>query len=257
VKFLALVAKHLRHTWVRAGSTVAAVGLCVFLFCGLQSVLAEVDSYVRTRSPRRLITSNLLSGGLPLAHGPRIQRVPGVRRVAAGLIFAGFLRAKKEGRAEPGSAQVPTGRAMRRDARPPGAPCGPRARRGATAYAARSRRARRGKQRLGRTPRAVARPIREPRRATRRRRRRGTQVPSTPPRTPLRLLRASISRGFAEGGHQNMVSPPRDSVSGRAGLSSERPQRDSPPARIVQRRPTYSSRMNLRGLSATPLTRTS
>jgi putative ABC transport system permease protein len=103
VELLALVPKHLRRTWLRTGSTVAAVGLCVFLFCTLQSVLAEVDSYVRTRSPRRLITGNLLSGGLPLAHGPQIERVPGVRRVAAGLIFAGFLRAKREGLAEPGS----------------------------------------------------------------------------------------------------------------------------------------------------------
>jgi putative ABC transport system permease protein len=98
MKYLVLVAKHLRQTWVRTASTAAAVGLCVFLFCSLRSVLAEVDSYVETRSPRRLITSSLMGGGLPLAHGPRIQRVPGVRRVAAGLLFAGFLRAKREER---------------------------------------------------------------------------------------------------------------------------------------------------------------
>lgn len=103
MKFLALVAKHLRRTWIRTGSTVAAVALCVFLFCTLQSVLAEVDSYVQTRSPRRLIVSNLLSGGLPLAHEAQIGRVPGVRRVAAGLVFAGFLRAKRETRTEPDS----------------------------------------------------------------------------------------------------------------------------------------------------------
>jgi putative ABC transport system permease protein len=104
VKFLPFVFKHLRRTWVRTASTVAAMAVCVFLLCALRSVLAEVDSYVQTRSPRRLISSNLLSGGLPLAYAERIQRVPGVRRVAAGFMFFGFLRVKTEGKVDGGSA---------------------------------------------------------------------------------------------------------------------------------------------------------
>jgi putative ABC transport system permease protein len=104
VKFLPFVLKHLRRTWVRTGSTVAALALCVFLLCGLQSLLAEIDTAVETRSPRRLVTSNLMgAAGLPLAYGERIRAVPGVRRVAAGFMFFGFLRAKKEGTAQPGS----------------------------------------------------------------------------------------------------------------------------------------------------------
>jgi putative ABC transport system permease protein len=106
VKFLPFVLKHLARTWIRTASTVAAMALCVFLICALQSVLAEVDSYVQTRSPRRLITSNLLSGGLPLAYAEQIRRVPGVRRVAAGFMFFGFLRVKTEGKAGPAAGSA-------------------------------------------------------------------------------------------------------------------------------------------------------
>jgi putative ABC transport system permease protein len=108
VKFLPYVLKHLRRTWIRTGSTVAAMGLCVFLFCGLQSVLAEIDSYVDTRSPRRLVVSNLLSGGLPLTHAERIRAVVGVRGVAAGMMFFGFPKGRKEGKAETGSGAEAT-----------------------------------------------------------------------------------------------------------------------------------------------------
>lgn len=103
MKFLRFVLLHLRRTWIRTGSTLVALGLCVFLVCALRSVLAEVDSYVETRSPRRLIVSNLISGGLPVAHGERIARVDGVRRVAAGFMFVGFLQKKTEGKADPGA----------------------------------------------------------------------------------------------------------------------------------------------------------
>jgi putative ABC transport system permease protein len=108
VKFLAFVLKHLRRNWVRTGSTVVAMALCVFLLSCLQSVLAEIDVAVETRSPRRLVTSNVMSGGLPLAYGERIRSVPGVRRTAGGMMFFGFLRAKKEGKAEPGSGSDAT-----------------------------------------------------------------------------------------------------------------------------------------------------
>jgi putative ABC transport system permease protein len=99
VKFLTIIFKHLRHTWVRTGSTLVAMALCVFLFCLLQSVLAEVDAVVRSRSPRRLITENALSPGLPLAYGDRIRAVPGVKLVGAGIMFGGFLRTRRAGTA--------------------------------------------------------------------------------------------------------------------------------------------------------------
>ena len=42
MKFLPYLLKHLRRNWVRTTSTVLAMGLCIFLFCTLQSVLAEI-----------------------------------------------------------------------------------------------------------------------------------------------------------------------------------------------------------------------
>jgi len=106
MKFLPLVLKHLRATWVRTASTVVAMALCVFLFCTLQSVLAHFDRFIEGRSPRRLITRNGVSvvGAVPLAYASRIQALPGVRRVAATLMFGGVLPARKEGKPDPGSS---------------------------------------------------------------------------------------------------------------------------------------------------------
>ena len=104
MRFLPFVVKHLRATWVRTASTVVAMALSVFLFCTLQSVLAHFDGFVASRSPKRLVTRNAVSiiSAIPLAHGHRIQGVPGVRRVAATVGFGGVLPARKEGKADPG-----------------------------------------------------------------------------------------------------------------------------------------------------------
>ena len=40
MKYLPYVFKHLKRNWVRSGSTVAAIAVCIFLFCTLQTVLA-------------------------------------------------------------------------------------------------------------------------------------------------------------------------------------------------------------------------
>ena len=81
MKFLPFVFKHLRATWVRTTSTVVSMGLCVFLFCLLQSVLVHFDRFIDNRSPRRLITRDAVSimEVIPLTHGPRIQAIPGVK----------------------------------------------------------------------------------------------------------------------------------------------------------------------------------
>ena len=102
MKFLPFVFKHLRATWVRTTSTVVSMGLCVFLFCLLQSVLVHFDRFIDNRSPRRLITRDAVSimEVIPLTHGPRIQAIPGVKRVAATMLFGGVLPAPKEGRAD-------------------------------------------------------------------------------------------------------------------------------------------------------------
>ena len=105
MKFLPFIFRHLSRRWIRTGSTVVAMALCVFLFCTLQSVLAQLDRLIEGRSPRRLVARNGISVifGLPLFYAERIQAVPGVKRVAATTLFGGLLMAKKEGKAEEGS----------------------------------------------------------------------------------------------------------------------------------------------------------
>src|SRR5215468_6883419 len=100
MRFLPLVLKHLRATWVRSASTVVAMSLCVFLFCSLESFLAHFGRFIAGRSPRRLVTRNAASlvGTVPLPAGERIRTVPGVKRVAATFMFSGVLPARKEGR---------------------------------------------------------------------------------------------------------------------------------------------------------------
>jgi putative ABC transport system permease protein len=105
VRFLPFIVKHLRRTWIRTGSTVAAMGLCVLLFCTLQSALARFNRVVDTRSPRRLVTRHAVSVVflLPVSYGQQIQRVPGVRRVAVVSLFGGLLPARKESKTDDGA----------------------------------------------------------------------------------------------------------------------------------------------------------
>lgn len=109
MKFLPFIFKHLRRNWIRTGSTVVAMSVCVFLLCTLRSVLTEVDSMLAASSANRLVTRHAVSlnFNLPVAHEPRILAVPGVKRVAKTNWFGGSLPAKKEtdatGAATPGA----------------------------------------------------------------------------------------------------------------------------------------------------------
>jgi putative ABC transport system permease protein len=102
MKYLPFVLKHLKKNWVRTTSTVIAMAICIFLFCTLQSVLAEVNNLLNSSSANRLVTRHAVSlvFNLPLAYGPRIQAVPGVKSVANTTWFGGSLPAKKEGKAD-------------------------------------------------------------------------------------------------------------------------------------------------------------
>jgi putative ABC transport system permease protein len=104
MRFLPFVLKHLRATWLRTASTVVAMALCVFLFCTLQSVLSHFAGYVASRSPRLLVTRNAVSliSSLPIAVRGRIEKVPGVVRVAATVGFGGVLPTRKPGQADSG-----------------------------------------------------------------------------------------------------------------------------------------------------------
>ena len=101
MKFLPYLLKHLRKNWLRTALTVGAIALCIFLFCTLQTVLAQINTLLEASSARRLVTRHAVSlvFNMPLAYGPRIQSVPGVERVAAAAWFGGSLPAKKEEKA--------------------------------------------------------------------------------------------------------------------------------------------------------------
>jgi len=105
MKFLPFVLKHLRRNWIRTVSTVVAMAICIFLFCTLQTVLAEINGLLASSSASRLISRNAVSlvFSLPLSYAQRIAGVPGVKRVATTAWFGGSLPAKKEGKAEEGS----------------------------------------------------------------------------------------------------------------------------------------------------------
>jgi putative ABC transport system permease protein len=105
MKFIPFVLKHLRRNWVRTLSTVIAMSVCIFLFCTLQTVLAEINGLLKSSSANRLISRNAVSlvFNLPLSYASRIAAVPGVKRVATTSWFGGSLPAKKEGKADEGS----------------------------------------------------------------------------------------------------------------------------------------------------------
>ncbi len=105
MKFLPFVVKHLRRNWVRTTSTVVAMAVCIFMFCTMRSVLAQIDSMIESGSASRLVTRHAVSlvFSLPLSYANRIQAVPGVKRVATTSWFGGTLPAKKEGKAEEGA----------------------------------------------------------------------------------------------------------------------------------------------------------
>ncbi|GJM44319.1 MAG: ABC transporter ATP-binding protein [Gemmatimonadota bacterium] len=106
MKFLPLVFKHLRRNRIRTISTVAAMAICIFLFCTLQSVLAEINAMLNSASANRLVTRHAVSlvFNLPLSYGNRIAGVDGVLRVAGVSWFGGSLPAKKQEVAEGGAA---------------------------------------------------------------------------------------------------------------------------------------------------------
>ncbi len=108
MKFLPYLLKHLRRNWFRTGLTVLAMAVCIFLFCTLQSVLAQINALLDSTSAQRLVTRNSVSivFDLPMAYEARIQSVPGVERVAMTNWFGGSLPAKKEGKTEDDSSST-------------------------------------------------------------------------------------------------------------------------------------------------------
>jgi putative ABC transport system permease protein len=91
MKWLPFVFARLRQNWIRTASTAAAIAVCIFLFCTLQTFVASLRGSVN-QGPARLITANSISRfySLPNAYEARIAAVPGVKRVAAASYFGGM-----------------------------------------------------------------------------------------------------------------------------------------------------------------------
>jgi putative ABC transport system permease protein len=86
------------------------MAMCIFLFCTLQSVLAQINALLDSTSAKRLVVRNSVNivFYVPLSYGPRIQSVPGVERVSTSNWFGGLLPAKKEGKSDTGSESSTT-----------------------------------------------------------------------------------------------------------------------------------------------------
>jgi putative ABC transport system permease protein len=97
MKFLPYLLKHLRRNWVRTLSTVAAISVCIFLFCTLRTVIAAVNWGLQSANASRLITRHAtsLAYNVPRAHKSKLASTPGVRSVAIASWFGGSLRAKQ------------------------------------------------------------------------------------------------------------------------------------------------------------------
>jgi putative ABC transport system permease protein len=106
MKYLPFVLKHLKKNWIRTGSTVLAMSVCIFLFCTLQTVLSEINGMLESSGASRLVVRNSVSlvFPLPLSYAARIQALPGVKRVANATWFGGSLPTKKEGKEEDAKA---------------------------------------------------------------------------------------------------------------------------------------------------------
>ena len=94
MKYLPYVLKHLRKNWIRTGSTVLGMAVCIFLFCTLQTVLTALDASLQSASASRLWTRHSVSlvFTLPLSYKPRIAAVPGVRNIAVASWFGGVYQ---------------------------------------------------------------------------------------------------------------------------------------------------------------------
>lgn len=98
MKFLPYILKHLRRSWIRTGSTVAAMAVCIFLFITLQTVIAAVNWGLKSANASRLVTRHSVSlvFNLPRPYGEKIAALPGVRAVVGGNWFGGIYREPRD-----------------------------------------------------------------------------------------------------------------------------------------------------------------
>src|SRR5579872_1280135 len=97
MKFAPLVLKHLRKNWIRTLSTVAAMSVCIFLFCTLQTVVEAVNFGLHSGNAGRLVTRHYVSlvFNLPLNYKQKVEAVPGVKEVVMNWWFGGVYKDPK------------------------------------------------------------------------------------------------------------------------------------------------------------------
>lgn len=93
MRFLPYIVKHLRRNWIRTGSTVAAMAVCIFLFCTLETLVMAISWNLKSASASRLITRHSVSlvFNLPRAYKERLAHVPGVKGVVGYSWFGGVM----------------------------------------------------------------------------------------------------------------------------------------------------------------------
>lgn len=97
MKYLPYVLKHLRKNRVRTVSTILAMAFCIFLVCVLQTTTFAIRAGLDAAAPDRLVTRHRVSlvFNLPNAYKPKLERLPGVKRVAASNWFGGYYQDPK------------------------------------------------------------------------------------------------------------------------------------------------------------------
>jgi putative ABC transport system permease protein len=93
MKYLPYIIRHLRRNWIRTGTTILGMAMCVFLFCVLQTLVRAVNFGLNSTNANRLVTRHAvgLTSNLPITYGGQIRQVKGVKRVAISNWFGGML----------------------------------------------------------------------------------------------------------------------------------------------------------------------
>jgi putative ABC transport system permease protein len=89
-----LVWRHLGAHPVRCVITILAVGVAMFLFCFLRSIVTSLDSAVKASASNRVITASAVSlfQSLPASYGPQMSEIPGVQSVSRFNWFGGLYK---------------------------------------------------------------------------------------------------------------------------------------------------------------------
>src|ERR1700733_11272549 len=96
MRFLPFILRHLRRNWVRTSTTAAAIALCIFLFCTLQTFVASLTGFLK-QGTTRLVTRHNVSRAfrMPNSYEAQIAAVPDLRRVSPSTWCGGMAGRSK------------------------------------------------------------------------------------------------------------------------------------------------------------------